>query len=413
MARRVAETQQNRKKSRSPTALYPWLRRDYFKTSVSYLVSLGVHALIFLFFLATVVLEGGGGPGDSMGGKGDAFSTLVGHGMLDEQTQRTDESKSLQEEIAKAVEQVQPLPEVESETTPDLSDFGVRLTEVAPRINPMPNASALRNMPAPSTGGGMALGPGLGAGGGVGGGIGRGFGRGFGDFIGLLEKTGFDVVFLIDATDSMGFVIDTVKAQLANLVDTIRKLVPNARVGLVLYKDRGEDFVVRKSDLTFHLDKLRSFIGNIQAGGGGDYEEAVMDGMKAAVQQIKWRKYARRVIVLVPSSQAHAPERQQTEDFVRAFHQAGGILHVLDLADIMHRNYEIEFHTRMYGKPPEQISPLPSFLKELEAYNTNLAKLGGGEILPLGAGDKITEQLMIAAFGPKWRKEVEKFAAGG
>ena len=23
------------------------------------------------------------------------------------------------------------------------------------------------------------------------------------------------------------------------------------------------------------------------------------------------------------------------------------------------------------------------------------------------------EQLMIAAFGPKWRKEVEKFAAGG
>ncbi len=104
---------------------------------------------------------------------------------------------------------------------------------------------------------------------------------------------------------------------------------------------------------------------------------------------------------------------ENAEDFVRAFHQAGGILHVLDLADIMHRNYEIEFHTRMYGKPPEQISPLPPFLKELEAYNTNLARLGGGELLPLGAGDKITEQLMIAAFGPKWRKEVGKFAAGG
>jgi hypothetical protein len=407
----VAETRQKR---RPPlTTLYPWLRRDYFKTSVSYLVSLGVHALLLLFFVATIVLDGGGGAGDSMGGKGEMFSTLSGHGMLDKQTDRTDESKSLQEEIAKAVEQVQPLPEVTSEVTPDLSDVGVKLAEVAPRINPLPQASALRNMAPASTGGGMATGPGIGAGGGLGGGIGRGFGRGFGDFVGLLEKVGFDVVFLMDATDSMDFVIDPVKKELANLVDTIRKLVPNARVGLVLYKDKGEDFLVRKSDLTFHLEKLRSFIGNIQAGGGGDYEEAVMDGLKVATQQMNWRKYAHRVIVLVPSSPAHPNETQQTEEFIRSFHGAGGIVHVLDLADIMHRNYEMEFYTKMYGKPPEKISPLPDFLKELQQYNSNLAKLGGGELLPLGDGDRITEELMVAAFGPKWRKEVEKFAAGG
>jgi hypothetical protein len=411
----MSDSRESRSEQRvpSPTKLYPWLRRDYFKTSVSYLVSLAVHALIFLFFLATIVLDGGGGLGNSMGGKGEAFSTLVGHGMLDQQTNRTDESKSLQEEIAKQVEQVQPLPEVASEVTPDLSDVGVKLAEVAPKINPLPMASALRNMPPPSTGGGMALGPGIGAGGGAGGGIGRGFGRGFGDFVGLLEKTGFDVVFVIDATDSMDFVLSPVKAQLANLVETIRRLVPNARVGLVLYKDKGEDFVVRKSDLTFHLDKLASFISGIQAGGGGDYEEAVMDGLKTAVQQINWRKYAHRVIVLVPSSPAHPQEVRQTEEFVRSFHQNGGIVHVLDLADIMHRNYEVEVYTRMYGKPPEQISPLPQFLRELQGYNANLARVGGGELIPLTSGDKITEQLMIAAFGPKWRKEVEKFAAGG
>jgi hypothetical protein len=345
-----------------------------------------------------------------MGGKGEMFSTLSGHGELDRQTNRTDESKSLEEEIAKAVEQVQPLPEVASEVTPDLSDVGVRLAAVAPKINPLPQASALRNMG--STGGGMALGPGIGAGGGLGGGIGRGFGRGFGDFVGLLEKTGFDVVFVIDATDSMDFVIEAVKQQLANLVETVRKLVPNARVGLVLYKDRGEDFVVRKSDLTFHLDKLRSFISGIQAGGGGDYEEAVADGLKAATQQINWRKYAHRVIVLVPSSPAHPQEEQQAEEFVRAFHQNGGLVYILDLAEIMHRNYEVEVSIRMYGHPPDQISALPPFLKDLQVYYTNLAKLGGGDLLPLGEGDRITEQLMIAAFGPKWRKEVEKFAAG-
>jgi hypothetical protein len=404
----MAET---RKKRPPLTSLYPWLRRDYFKTSVSYLVSIGVHALLLLFFFATVVLDGGGGLGDSMGGKGEAFSMLSGHGELDKQTSRTDESKSLQEEIAKAVEQVQPLPEVASEVTPDLSEVGVKLADVAPKINPLPQASALRNMSA-STGGGMALGPGIGAGGGLGGGIGRGFGRGFGDFVGLLEKRGFDVVFVIDATDSMDFVIEAVKRELANLVDTIRKLVPNARVGLVIYKDKGEQFVVRKSNLTFHLDKLRSFISGIQAGGGGDYEEAVMDGLKTATQQMNWRKYAHRVIVLVPSSPAHPQEQAQTEEFVRSFHQNGGLVFVLDLADIMHRNYEIETWTRMYGHPPDQISPLPAFLRDLQAYNANLARLGGGELLPIGQGDRITEQLMIAAFGPKWRKEVQKFAAG-
>jgi hypothetical protein len=211
----------------------------------------------------------------------------------------------------------------------------------------------------------------------------------------------------------MDFVIDPAKKQLAALVDAIRKLVPNARVGLVLYKDKGEDFLVRKSDLTFHLEKLRSFIGNIQAGGGGDYEEAVMDGLKAATQQMNWRKYAHRVIVLVPSSPPHPQETQQTEEFIRGFHANGGIVHVLDLAEIMHKNYEVEFYTKMYGKPPEQISALPAFYKELQGYYANLAKLGGGELLPLGEGDRITEELMVAAFGPKWRKEVEKFAAGG
>ena len=59
-----------------------------------------------------------------------------------------------------------PLPEIASEVTPDLSDVGVQLSAVAPRINPIGPTSSLRNMAPPSTGGGMALGPGVGAGGG-------------------------------------------------------------------------------------------------------------------------------------------------------------------------------------------------------------------------------------------------------
>ncbi len=395
---------------RQRRSLYPWLRRDTFKTSVAYLISLGIHAAIFLLLLATVVLDsGGGGPGDSYGGKGEMFSLLSGHGRLDFQTDRMNESDSLQEEIAKQVEQLEPLPEVASEVTPDLSDVGVQLAAVAPRINPVPVASSLRNMPPPSTGGGMAIGPGVGSGGGVGGGIGRGFGRGFGDFIGLLHKMGFDVVFVVDATNSMDFVIEDVKRRVAYLVEQIQRMVPNARVGLVVYKDKGEDFVTRKSDLTFHLDKLKAFISTIEPGGGGDYEEAVKDGLRVAIREISWRKYAHRVIVLVPSSPPHSGEASEIQELVNSFHAGGGIVHVLDLSEPMHRNFEIAFHRSTYGTEPDEISPLPQFYRDMESFFGQLARSGGGEVLPISDEKHIAEELLVAAFGPQWKKEVAKF----
>jgi hypothetical protein len=403
----------SRKRAPRPTSIYPWLRRDAFKTTVSYLISLAVHAAIFFALLATVVLDGGGGPGTAPGGKGEFFSTLVGHGELNRQTERIDDSRSLQEEIARAVERIQPLPEVASEVVPELDVDGVQLATVTPKVNPIGTASSLRNMPPPSTGGGMAVGPGIGMGGGMGGGIGRGFGRGFGDFVGLMQRWGFDVVFVIDATNSMEFAIDTVTSQLRGLVGRIQRIVPNARVGFVAYKDKGDDFTVRMSALSFHADKLQSFINSIRAGGGGDYEEAVYDAMRAAIDDLDWRKYAHRVIVLVPSSPPHKHEIPALEELIREFHAENGTLHVLDLSDLMHRNYEIEYHTHVYGKPPATISPLPGFLVELRTFYRHLAGLAGGEILPLEHERDLVEDLMIAAFGPQWRKEVARFSSGG
>jgi hypothetical protein len=387
--------------------LYPWLQRAAFKTSVAYLISLALHTLVLLVLLATVVLEGGGGSGDSMGGKGEPFSLLTGHGRLDYQTDRTQESDTLQEEVAKQIQELEPLPQVASEVVPELSDVGVRLSEVAPRINPLPLASALRNA-APATGGGMALGPGLGSGGGKGGGIGRGFGRGFGDYIGLLHKMGFDVVFLIDATNSMLFAIETVKARIAELSDRIHALVPNSRVGLVVYKDRGDDFVTRWSALTFHADKLRAFIRNVNASGGGDYEEAMTEGLATTIDELEWRKFAHRVIVVVPSSPPHKNTVAQAENLLKSFHEEGGVVHFLDLSETMHREYELELHKALYGREPERISPLPDFYVEMRDQYRRFAELGGGELIALENPDSLAQELLVAAFGPQWKQEVAK-----
>jgi hypothetical protein len=399
------------KPARRRPPVYPWLRRDYFKTSVSWLVSILVHAFVLLFLLATVFLDGGGGPGTGAGGKGELISTLVGHGELNAQTERTDDSKSLEEAIQKAASDVEPLPVVQSQVTPDLSDVGVRLSDVAPKINPMGTASALRNTGG-ATGGGMAIGPGTGAGGGMGGGIGRGFGRGFGDFVGLMQKWGFDVVFVIDATNSMEFVIDTVKKRVDDLVGRIQNLVPNARVGIVVFKDKGDDFTVRMSSLSFHADKLETFIRSVKAGGGGDYEEALYEAVRTAVEDMDWRQYANRAMVVVSSSPPKAAQVGALEKTLTEFHEKGGTVHFLDLAESMHRAYEIELFKTLHGRAPDQISPLPEFLKQNQELYRRFAREGGGELIEVQETTDLAETLMVAAFGPQWRKEVGRFSGG-
>ena len=394
------------KRRPGPRPVYPWLRRDYFKTSVSYLVSLAIHAAVVLLVLATVMLDGGGGPGSDAGGKGKLFSMMVGQGRVETQTERKDKSDSLENAIAKAVEEIEPLPVVASQVTPDLADVGVRLRDVAPKINPMGTASSLRALPG-SAAGGMAVGPGFG----MGGGIGRGFGRGFGDFVGLMQTVGFDVVFVIDGTNSMQFAIDTVKARMRDLVGQIQHLVPNSRAGFVIYKDKGDDFTVKMSSLSFHADKLESFIKYIQAGGGGDYREAVYEGMRTAVEELGWREFARRVIVLVPSSPPHVGQEALLQNIAKDFHAKGGVVHVLDLAEMMHRNYQIALDKALFGEPSDKVVPLPEFYVELQNYFASVAKAGGGELIPLGDEGKLTGELMVAAFGPQWRKEVARFSA--
>jgi Mg-chelatase subunit ChlD len=135
------------------------------------------------------------------------------------------------------------------------------------------------------------------------------------DYVGGLRKVGLDVVLVIDTTESMQFVIDEVKSKLSQLVAALQRMVPTTRVGIVVYRDKGDDYVVKWTDLSFRTAKLQEFLSHIDARGGGDWEEAVKDGLDAAVNDLKWRKQAKRIIVLVwppphaPTSNGHAAGR--------------------------------------------------------------------------------------------------------
>src|SRR5215831_12662034 len=137
-----------------------------------------------------------------------------------------------------------------------------------------------------------------------GGGVG-GLGGSFGDYVGGLRKVWFDVVMVIATTESMQFVIDEVKTHATSLVENLQRMVPTARIGVVGYRDHGDEYVTKWSDLSVKTEKLRSFISNITAAGGGDWEEAVLDGIDAAIHELSWRKKSKKIIILIGGSPPH------------------------------------------------------------------------------------------------------------
>ena len=138
------------------------------------------------------------------------------------------------------------------------------------------------------------------------GGVGSGS---FREKVAELQESGLEIVFVFDSTGSMTRTIQDTKATIVEMCDVLRALVPDARVGLVTYRDHGprEDYVVREVPLGHDPWRASNFVQHVTAEGGGDRPEAVGAGLEAAMQQA-WRSGGRRVIVLAGDAPTHERE---------------------------------------------------------------------------------------------------------
>ncbi len=244
----------------------------------------------------------------------------------------------------------------------------------------------------------------------IGGAIG-GIGGGFGDYIGGLRKVGLDVVLVVDATDSMQFVIDSVKSRLIKLLTSLRQMVPTSRIGIVAYRDKGDEYVTRWVDLSFSTGKLQDFLANLRAGGGGDWPEAVCDGLEVAINDLNWRKKSKRIIILVPGSPPHPETVSCCLHLAQGFHAQGGVVSVVDLAEKMHEDFERALHRTTSGLMGVEFkpSPLPGFYQEFRSTVASIAQAGGGDFIPLTEDKALTRQIIILTFGSRWQTEMAKY----
>ncbi len=118
-----------------------------------------------------------------------------------------------------------------------------------------------------------------------------------------------DVVFVLDTTGSMSGLIQTAKEKIWSIATTMASAqpTPEIRIGLVAYRDRGDQYVTKTVDLSDDLDSVYSTLMDFEANGGGDTPESVNAALYDAVHNMSWSEgeQAYQVIFLVGDAPPH------------------------------------------------------------------------------------------------------------
>jgi hypothetical protein len=213
----------------------------------------------------------------------------------------------------------------------------------------------------------------------------------------VLREGGLDIVFVFDSTSSMAQVIRQVKYKIENLITVFKQLVPTSRVGLVTYRDSNEAFVTRSHPLSHGTISLNNFLRQINAEGGGDYQEAIDEGLRVAIQDMNWRPKAKKIIVLMGDAPPHAETvKACTSRVVKFRQQMNGMVSALDTT-------------------PDTFKPSAQFAAEYNASDRVMpdfrliADLGGGEAARLSDVELLIRQMVVMVFGSRWEICLDEF----
>ena len=158
----------------------------------------------------------------------------------------------------------------------------------------------------------------------------NGTGEGFGGYIGELRRNGLDVALVIEGTGAMKPIIDDVKAKIEPLAQAVHRLVPIARIGIVVFGGKGE--AMQFQPLTLSPQKLDTFLNLIQRMGGRESEEDTYGACQTAINKMDWKPYAKKVIVLVGDSPPPKDDFEPLLTMIRQFKSNNGTFSAVDVA---------------------------------------------------------------------------------
>ena len=126
-----------------------------------------------------------------------------------------------------------------------------------------------------------------------------------------------EVAFVLDTTGSMGGLLDGAKRKIWSIATSVVDANPDAdiRLGLVAYRDIGDEYVTRTFDLTSDIQDIYGNLLDLKARGGGDWPESINEALDVAVNKLHWTegKDAHRIVFLVGDAPPHMDYAQDTK----------------------------------------------------------------------------------------------------
>ena len=123
------------------------------------------------------------------------------------------------------------------------------------------------------------------------------------------NKPRIEVCFVLDTTGSMGSLIEGAKQKIWSIANEMisAKPTPELKLGLIGYRDRGDEYVVKSFQLTDDIDSIYAHLRDFKAEGGGDEPESVNEALAEAIEKMPWSQDRKvlKIIFLVGDAPPH------------------------------------------------------------------------------------------------------------
>jgi hypothetical protein len=130
-------------------------------------------------------------------------------------------------------------------------------------------------------------------------------------------KPAVEVAFVLDTTGSMASLIEGAKRKIWSIATTIIDENPGAdiRMGLVAYRDIGDEYVTKRVELTADIQDLYARLLELRARGGGDWPESVNEALHEGITRLAWTQgpEVSRIIFLVGDAPPHMDYAQDVK----------------------------------------------------------------------------------------------------
>jgi len=124
-------------------------------------------------------------------------------------------------------------------------------------------------------------------------------------------KKPFDVIYLVDATGSMGGSIESVKTYCVEIANILKNqmMLYDFKFGAVFYRDPIDSHSDKNDYYNFTSDtvSLQNFVKGMGAYGGKDTPEDWVGGYNIAINNMSWRS-GNRLIIHIADAGAHGTE---------------------------------------------------------------------------------------------------------